>query len=53
MGGAELHQLLAHAVQRQDGLLFLALDRNRLDAGLLCGGPDCLGIVYIVPCLSG
>ena len=28
--GAELYQLPAHPVQRQDGLLLLALDRNRL-----------------------
>ena len=48
MGGAELHQLLAHAMQRQDCLLFLALDRDRLDAWLLHRRPDRLCVVRIV-----
>ena len=38
--GAELHQLLAHPMQRQDRLLLLALDGHRLDAGLLHRRPD-------------
>ena len=46
--GAELHQLLAHAVQRQDRLLLLGLDRNRLDAGLLHRRPDRACVVRIV-----
>ena len=48
LGGAELHQLLAHAMQRQDRLLFFALDRNRLDAWLLHRRPDRPRVVRIV-----
>ena len=40
-------QLLAHAMQRQDCLLFLALDRDRLDAWLLHHGPDRPRVVRI------
>ena len=47
LGGAELHQLLAHAVQRQYRLLLLTLDRDRLDARLLNRDPDRPRIVCI------
>ena len=46
--GTELHELLAHAMQRQNCLLFLALDRNRPDARLLHCRPDRAGVVRIV-----
>ena len=48
LGGAELHQLLAHPMQRQNPLLFFALDGNRLDPGLLNRGPDRPRVVGIV-----
>ena len=47
-GGAELHRLLAHAVHRQDRLLLLALDRDRLHARLLPRGPDRLCVTRVV-----
>ena len=46
--GAELYQLLAHAVQCQDRLLLLALDGHRLDARLLYRRPDRPRVVDIV-----
>ena len=48
LGGAELHQLLAHAMQRQDRLLLFALDRNRLDPGLLHRRPDRPRVLHVV-----
>src|SRR5690606_34603158 len=41
---AELDQLAAHAVQRQDRLLFLGLDRDSFDIRLLNRRPDRVGI---------
>ena len=48
LGRAELHQLLTHAMQRQNRLLLLALDGNRLDARLLNRRPDRSSVVRIV-----
>jgi len=48
LGGAELHQLLAHAVQRQDRLLFFGLDCDRLDIRLLYRRPDGAGVMHVV-----
>ena len=48
LGGTGLHQLLTHAVHRQDRLLRLALDRGRLDTRLLRRRPDRSRIVRIV-----
>ncbi len=45
---AELHQLLAHPMQRQHRLLRFALDCHRLDAGLLNRHPDRPRVVRIV-----
>src|SRR5690606_22936900 len=45
---AELDQLAAHAVQRQDRLLFLGLDRDSFDIRLLNRRPDRVGIVPVV-----
>jgi len=46
-GVAELDQLAAHAVQRQDDLLFLRLERDRLDVALLHRRPDGMRVMHI------
>ena len=46
--GANLDQLLPHAVQRQDGLLLLALNRHEAHIGPLYSFPDSRGIGSIV-----
>ena len=48
LSGAELHQLLAHPVKRQNRLLLLTLDRDRPDAGLLRRRPDRPRVLHIV-----
>ena len=46
--GAKLHQVLPHPMQRQNSLLRFALDRHRLDPGLLNRRPDRPRVVRIV-----